>query len=103
MTQPTREPTTQEKLTALGFSDVYDFTIGRTCQRMYKEIALNPQLADEVFDTIREEYTPYPIEERYDVFLDKWVREQAEAVHNERAKAWAIPFGVIANLWSTDQ
>ena len=94
------QQTTAEKLEQLGFTDaIYEPLIVRTARVMHREIDADPELADRVFDTIRDDYDPYPIEERYDTFLDNWVNEQATALHAEQAKAFLTPFRVIASLF----
>ena len=94
------QQTTAEKLSELGFSDaIYECLIIRTARVMHREIDADSELADRVFDTIRDDYDPYPIQERYDIFLEKWVRENAEALHAEQAKAFLTPFRAIASLF----
>ena len=96
----TVQQTTAQKLTELGFTDeLYAHTIARTAQVMHRQIAANPDLADRVFDRIRDELAPYPIEEGYDVFLFNWVDEQAKALHAERVKDFTAPFKAIASLF----
>ena len=94
------QQTTAEKLTELGFSDaIYAPLIAHTAKVMHREIESRPDLADRVFDTIRDALAPYLIEERYEVFLENWVKEQATALHNEQARAWLTPFRVMASLF----
>ena len=96
----TAQQTTAEKLEQLGFTDeIYAPLIAHTAKVMHKQIESDPDLADRVFDTIRAELAPYPIEERYDLFLDNWVKEQATALHAEHARAWLTPFRVVASLF----
>ena len=94
------QQTTAEKLTGLGFSDaIYEPLIVRTARVMHREIDADPELADRVFDSVREDYAPYPVQERYEIFLENWVQEQATALHDEQAKAFLTPFRVIASLF----
>lgn len=96
----TAHQTTAEKLTALGFTDeIYAATTLRTVQVMQKQIDADPDLADRVFDIIRDEYTPYPIQDIYHLFLQDWIQEQANALHREHTKNLIAPFKAIASLF----
>ena len=91
---------TEQKLTELGFLEVYSHTIRLTGQRMHAQIAADPYLADRVFDLIRDALYPFPVHaDNYDQLLANWVKEQADALHRERAKALIAPFRLIANLF----
>lgn len=89
---------TQEKLTELGFGDVYGFTIARTCQKMHRQIDKNPELAERVREEIRQENAPNPVDaDNYNLLLYNWVNENAEALHRDRANALLSPNNVVAD------
>ena len=91
---------TEQKLIELGFGEVYSVTIRRTGEQMHAQIAADPDLADRVFDLIRDALYPFPVHaDNYDQLLANWVQEQADALHRERAKALIAPFRLIANLF----
>ena len=91
---------TDEKLTQLGFGDVYSETIARTAQRMRETIDTDPEIAEAVFSEIRADNPQTPVnDDNADLLLSNWVQENAEALHRDRAKAFLAPFKAIINLF----
>lgn len=83
---------TAQKLTELGFENVFSDTIARTRQRMHEQIACNPEIAKRVSAEIRQE-NPNAID------VDAWVTEKADALHRDYTKALVAPFKAIAGLF----
>lgn len=93
---------TEQKLIELGFLTelIYSVTIRRTAEKMHAAVENDPYLADRVFDLIRDALYPFPVHaDNYDPLLSNWVKEQADGLHRERAKALIAPFRLIANLF----
>ena len=91
---------TEQQLTQLGFGEVYDLTIRRTAENMHEAVENDPDLTDKVFDTIRDALYPYPVHGgNWELQLDNWIQEQAEALHRERGLALIAPFKAIGSLF----
>ena len=99
--QTTAQQTTAQKLEQLGFTDaIYEPLIARTAKVMHREIDADPDLADRVFDRIRDDLYPFEVHaDNFDQLKQNWVKEQATALHAEHAKAWLTPFRVVASLF----
>ena len=75
---------TLKKLTDLGFISIFRIRLNDTIDLMHRQIDGMPDLADKVFDEIREESDPNPVDkDNYDEVLNNWVFEQAKALHAE--------------------
>ena len=88
------------KLRKLGFSEkIKTFSIDKTIEVMHDEIDANLDLSCAVLTEMEDEFAPYSVtKENYQIKLQDWVEDHANALHFEKMQQIIYPFKAIARL-----
>ena len=85
------------KLRRLGFSKaIQAYSIDKTIEVMHDEIDATPSLNSAVFEELQDDHTLS--KENYEIKLQDWVEDHANALHFERMQQIIAPFKAIARL-----
>ncbi len=88
------------KLRRLGFSEaIKTYSIDKTIEVMHAEIDANLDLDCAVLKEVQDESAPYGVsKENYEVKLQDWVEDHANAIHREKMQQIVAPFKAIVTL-----
>ena len=88
------------KLRRLGFSEaIKAYSIDKTIEVMHAEIDANLDLSCAVLKEMQDDFAPHSVtKENYEIKLQDWVEDHANAIHKEQMQKIIYPFKAIARL-----